>query len=136
MAGIYIHVPFCTQRCSYCDFFSTIRLEEMDSYTDSVCLEIIQRKDYIKDKHINTIYFGGGTPSLLSKENTDNLISAPMAGFTNSPLRKMFAENGAYRIFSEMVHVREILNLNLWEIPIFLENYNYTIRFKVGREIV
>ncbi|HOV46238.1 MAG TPA: tRNA-dihydrouridine synthase family protein [Exilispira sp.] len=66
--------------------------------------------------------------SLLSKENTDNLISAPMAGFTNSPLRKTFAENGAYRIFSEMVHVREILNLNLWEIPIFLENYNYTIQ--------
>lgn len=92
MAGIYIHVPFCTQRCSYCDFFSTIRLEEMDSYTDSVCLEIIQRKDYIKDKHINTIYFGGGTPSLLSKENLTKIFDTLYKNFDFSNLKEVTLE--------------------------------------------
>jgi oxygen-independent coproporphyrinogen-3 oxidase len=67
MAGLYIHIPFCTEKCLYCDFFSGNQLYLLDDYVEAVCREIVLRKCYITENKINTIYFGGGTPSLLSK---------------------------------------------------------------------
>lgn len=66
MAGIYIHIPFCKTRCSYCDFFSTTNESIVDEYVSAVCLELVQRKDDLNGESISTIYFGGGTPSQLS----------------------------------------------------------------------
>ena len=66
MAGIYIHIPFCKKRCLYCDFFSSTSLQERQSYVEAVCKELEERKEYLNRQAINTIYFGGGTPSLLS----------------------------------------------------------------------
>lgn len=68
MAGIYIHIPFCKKRCIYCDFFSTTQGEKKRMYVDALCKELSLRKDYLKGEQIGTIYFGGGTPSQLSKE--------------------------------------------------------------------
>ncbi len=65
MAGIYIHIPFCKSRCIYCDFYSTTLLEERERYVNAICAEMRMRKDYLTEE-IHTIYFGGGTPSLLS----------------------------------------------------------------------
>ncbi len=64
MAGLYIHIPFCKSRCVYCDFFSTTMLEERKRYINALCSELHMRKDYLNER-IDTIYFGGGTPSLL-----------------------------------------------------------------------
>ncbi len=65
MAGIYIHIPFCKQRCNYCAFYSSTLYNIREEYTDAVCKELGMRKEYIKDEEIRTIYFGGGTPSTL-----------------------------------------------------------------------
>ncbi len=64
--GIYVHVPFCRSRCAYCDFFSTIREEMAASYVEALCREITARRYELSHAHVRTIYFGGGTPSLLS----------------------------------------------------------------------
>lgn len=64
--GIYVHVPFCRSRCAYCDFFSTIREEMAASYVEALCREITTRRHELPHAHVRTIYFGGGTPSLLS----------------------------------------------------------------------
>lgn len=64
--GIYVHVPFCRSRCAYCDFFSTIREEMAASYVEALCREITARRHELLHAHVRTIYFGGGTPSLLS----------------------------------------------------------------------
>ena len=64
--GIYVHVPFCRSRCAYCDFFSTIREEMAASYVEALCREITARRHELPHAHVRTIYFGGGTPSLLS----------------------------------------------------------------------
>lgn len=64
--GIYVHVPFCRSRCVYCDFFSTIREEMAASYVEALCREITARRHELPHAHVRTIYFGGGTPSLLS----------------------------------------------------------------------
>ncbi len=66
MAGIYIHIPFCRSRCAYCDFFSTTREAEMGTYVDVLCHEIVNRRHELPLARINSIYIGGGTPSLLS----------------------------------------------------------------------
>ncbi len=69
MAGIYIHIPFCKTRCIYCDFYSTIRSELRTRYVRALCRELEMRKDYLKGEAVETIYFGGGTPSQLKEED-------------------------------------------------------------------
>ncbi len=65
MAGIYIHVPFCTKKCIYCDFYSVGTLSRIPQYPLLIEKELTLRKNFIGNVPIETIYFGGGTPSLL-----------------------------------------------------------------------
>lgn len=65
---------------------------------------------------------------IISNNKFENIFSAPIAGYTNWPLRKIFDHYGAFRIFSEMVHVREILNRNINEIPLIKVPYRFTIQ--------
>ena len=77
MAGIYIHIPFCKQKCSYCDFhFSTSFEAYRSQMIEALLLEIDQRSHYIdKSESINSIYFGGGTPSLLTFEELTAILT-------------------------------------------------------------
>jgi oxygen-independent coproporphyrinogen-3 oxidase len=82
MAGIYIHIPFCKQACSYCDFhFSTTFSVYRKQLIDSICQEIKQEKNYLEGNIVETIYFGGGTPSLLTKEEITQLLSVVSSNF-------------------------------------------------------
>lgn len=63
---IYIHIPFCKQRCIYCAFYSVASKSGIQEYVDALCKELVMRKSYLKTEKIETIYFGGGTPSVLS----------------------------------------------------------------------
>ena len=65
MAGIYIHVPFCTKRCLYCDFYSNTEMKYKEPYLVALQQEMELRKEYLSGETIETIYFGGGTPSQL-----------------------------------------------------------------------
>lgn len=85
MAGIYIHIPFCKKRCIYCDFYSTTQNNRITPYTKALCKELIMRKDYLQGEDINTIYFGGGTPSQLQEEHF-KLIFKTL--FDNYPISK------------------------------------------------
>ncbi len=76
MAGVYVHIPFCKSRCIYCGFFSTTSLEMRSLYVDKVIEELGCRRDFLKGEDVDTIYFGGGTPSLLSVGEVERLLSA------------------------------------------------------------
>lgn len=66
MAGVYVHIPFCASRCSYCDFFSTLRLDEVGhDYVEALIAEARLRKAELNGKPVKTLYMGGGTPSQL-----------------------------------------------------------------------
>jgi len=67
LAGIYIHIPFCRQKCHYCNFFSLASVKNKDQFLNSLLTEIRLQKDYLEGEEIETLYFGGGTPSLLSE---------------------------------------------------------------------
>ena len=68
MSGIYIHIPFCKQACHYCDFHFSTSLKLKSNLIEAILTEIDLRLPYLKNKNIETIYFGGGTPSLLSEK--------------------------------------------------------------------
>lgn len=76
MAGIYIHVPYCRTRCIYCDFFTQTNLSSRLDYVSALCKEVELRKDYLKNETVRTIYFGGGTPSLLLAEDFNRIFKA------------------------------------------------------------
>ncbi len=66
MAGIYIHIPFCKKLCHYCDFYHILSGDDNAQFVNALAKEAEMRKDYTGKESISTIYFGGGTPSVLS----------------------------------------------------------------------
>ncbi|MGL5506676.1 MAG: radical SAM family heme chaperone HemW [Paraclostridium sp.] len=82
MLGLYIHVPFCVQKCNYCDFNSfRIKGNDKKEYLDSIEREILLYKDEFKDKQFDSVFFGGGTPSILNIAELERLISAVFENF-------------------------------------------------------
>jgi len=75
MAGIYIHIPFCKQACHYCDFHFSTSLKYKDELLQALIKEIKLQKTYLDGETIETIYFGGGTPSLLEEGEISLLIN-------------------------------------------------------------
>ena len=74
MSGIYIHIPFCKQACHYCDFHFSTNLKKKEEMVLALAKEIQLRKSEFQDEIVETIYFGGGTPSILSIEDLRFLI--------------------------------------------------------------
>lgn len=75
MAGLYLHIPFCKQACHYCDFHFSTNQEKKREIIHAFVHEIELQRDYLKGEPLNTLYFGGGTPSLLSQEELSLLMT-------------------------------------------------------------
>ncbi|GGG39879.1 coproporphyrinogen III oxidase [Bizionia arctica] len=80
-AGIYIHIPFCKQACFYCDFHFSTSLKKKDELIEALAKELELRKDEFEGLTVNTIYFGGGTPSLLTIDELRFLIAEVYRNF-------------------------------------------------------
>ena len=78
MAGLYIHIPFCSSRCVYCAFFSTTQLELRQRYVDALCREMTQHDGFTR---FDTVYLGGGTPSQLTASQLHQLFDAVNSTF-------------------------------------------------------
>jgi oxygen-independent coproporphyrinogen-3 oxidase len=74
MAGVYLHIPLCKKRCIYCDFYSTTELSAKNDYVQALNQEIQLRKDFLDNETVETIYFGGGTPTLLSCSDFNDIF--------------------------------------------------------------
>ena len=92
MAGLYVHIPFCKQRCSYCAFYSTTLYNIRERYVDALCKEIVMRKEYADNAIVETVYFGGGTPSTLSMEQLLKICDTICATHRVSPEAEMTIE--------------------------------------------
>src|SRR6187402_3313758 len=75
MAGIYIHIPFCKQACHYCDFHFSTTLTHKTELVEAILKESELQQDYLQGQTVSTIYFGGGTPSILTKEELESILS-------------------------------------------------------------
>lgn len=77
MAGIYVHVPFCKQACSYCDFYFVTQTELIQSFVDALIFEIKSWENHsVFNQNLRTLYFGGGTPSRLEKQHWTQIFEA------------------------------------------------------------
>ena len=82
MAGIYIHIPICKSRCIYCDFYSTTATDKQQDLANALIQEMELRKDYLCGQTVNTIYFGGGTPSAM-RINQISIVINSIRNFCN-----------------------------------------------------
>lgn len=80
MAGIYIHIPFCKSACHYCNFHFSTQTKYIDDFTSALLQEIVMQKDYLQAP-IETLYFGGGTPSLLAGKTIEKVVARLRSNF-------------------------------------------------------
>lgn len=93
MAGLYLHIPFCKQACHYCDFHFSTSLGLKSRFVDALLRELALRRDYLgPNAALETIYFGGGTPSLLTTEELDRVFAAVYAAFAVNPQAEITLE--------------------------------------------
>ena len=101
MAGIYIHIPFCRQACHYCNFHFTTSLRLKNEFVAALLKEMELQKDYIKMETVETIYFGGGTPSLLNIEDVRLILEKIKTSFIISPNAEITLETNPDDIDNE-----------------------------------
>jgi oxygen-independent coproporphyrinogen-3 oxidase len=82
MAGIYIHIPFCTKACHYCNFHFSTSLQNKSDMLQCMLQEIVERKFYLQQTTIESIYFGGGTPSVLDEKEIYSVLETITKHFT------------------------------------------------------
>ncbi len=97
MSGIYLHIPFCKQACHYCDFHFSTSLGTKELLTEAICKELFLRNDFFEkirdnDNKLNTIYFGGGTPSILDDVLIEKIVMAIHENFDTSSIKEFTFE--------------------------------------------
>lgn len=92
MSGIYFHIPFCKRICSYCDFYRSADLRLMDDVLSAMSVELAEQCDFLHDTRIRTIYFGGGTPSLMEPLLMGELVERVGALFDCSAVEEFTVE--------------------------------------------
>ncbi len=83
MAGIYIHIPFCFKRCDYCDFYKTTNISLKNEFLNFLEKEIIKNREFIRNEEVETIYFGGGTPSVLKAKEVKKILDLIISEIKN-----------------------------------------------------
>ena len=112
MAGIYIHIPFCRQACTYCNFhFSTV-LGKKNALLEALKQEIILTQPMVPDETIETIYFGGGTPSLLLPQEIDGMIKTIQQKFKISPAIEITLEANPDDVSAATLESWKKININ------------------------
>jgi len=118
MAGIYIHIPFCKQACHYCDFHFNTSLAYKDDLLQALIKEINLQKDYLSGETIETIYFGGGTPSLLNGEEINSIIGAITQSYTVSSNAEITLEANPDDLYPNKLKVLRQTPVNRFSIGI------------------
>lgn len=117
-AGIYIHIPFCKQACHYCDFHFSTSMKKREAIVAALIKEIQLRKDELSGAEIATIYFGGGTPSVLSNDEIKSIIDAVYANFTVVTSPEITLEANPDDLSAERIKQLALLPINRLSIGI------------------
>jgi oxygen-independent coproporphyrinogen III oxidase len=121
VAGIYIHIPFCRQACHYCDFHFSTNLTNKENLIDAIQSEIYLAKEFLKGELIETIYFGGGSPSLLSKKELELILNSISANFKISPNSEITFEGNPDDL--NLSYLKEIRELGINRLSIGIQSF-------------
>ncbi|MBC8110938.1 MAG: radical SAM protein, partial [Verrucomicrobia bacterium] len=125
MAGLYIHIPFCRKACHYCDFHFSTNLSLKTDMVNAIVKEIALQKDYLPAKSLQSIYFGGGTPSLLTESELGQIFEAIYKFFTLEKDAEITLEANPDDLTKEKIKSFKNLKINRLSIGIqsFDENH-------------
>jgi len=122
MAGVYIHIPFCKSFCSYCDFYSITDNSEKEALVQSVIRESSLRSGYLEGEKVETIYFGGGTPSLLAPAQIQTIISAIRSDFVVAESSEITIEVNPDDVYEGFF--REVASAGVNRISLGVQSWN------------
>ncbi len=130
--GIYIHIPFCERRCKYCDFTSSIfNQDRMKDYVENLLLEIKNNKELLKNYIVDTIFIGGGTPSLLSIDEITSLVNGLNEAINLDENYEFTIETNPNSISEEKLIAYKNLGIN--RISIGVQSFNDRLLRIIGR---
>ena len=111
---IYVHIPFCRQKCLYCAFYSLPQKSEADigTYVDALCSEIALRKNELPDQPIETLYFGGGTPSLLTPSQLSKIFETLRHNYHLTDVTEITFEANPEQLTKDYLHQIKALGVN------------------------
>lgn len=118
MSGIYIHIPFCNSKCAYCGFYSVPSLKRKTEFLEALKQEVVSRKDYLHGEKVETVYFGGGTPSLLTIEELKALMALLHDSFEVDPEAEITLEANPDTLSLEYLESLRLLGVNRLSIGI------------------
>jgi len=112
MAGVYIHIPFCKKACTYCNFHFSTSLQLKNDFLQALLKEINLRKDYLQGESIETIYFGGGSPSLLSPVEIESILDEIAKNFPVDSTSEITLEANPDDVTQEKAAAWRVLGIN------------------------
>lgn len=131
MSGIYFHIPFCKVKCNYCDFYKSTDLSYVSAILPLIEKELSIRTGYLTDKKIETIYFGGGTPSLLKKEEIKRLLNLIYSSFDVSPMAETTFEANPDDLTPE--YLENLFSIGVNRLSIGIQSFSDTDLKFMGR---
>ncbi len=122
MAGVYLHIPFCKKICGYCDFYRITGTDMAEDYTEALLKEMSMRADYLSGETIETIYLGGGTPSVLTPGLIEKIMNGIRSVFTICDDPEITIEVNPDDVSRE--YLNELKNLSFNRISIGVQSWN------------
>ncbi len=122
MSGIYIHIPFCRQKCYYCDFYKTVNTSLTSRFIKALKTETVQRKNYLGNELLETIYFGGGTPSVLTPIELKEILDSLSGEFEISTDAEITFEANPDDLTVE--YLKEILDFGINRLSIGIQSFD------------
>lgn len=110
--AIYIHIPFCDHKCIYCDFYSIIKTDNVDKFIRAIKVEILNSKKYFVNTEITSIFFGGGTPSLLHPRQIDEILAVIYSNFSVSKNAEITLETNPGTVGLEKLKEFKYIGIN------------------------
>ena len=124
MAGIYLHIPFCRSKCAYCDFYSIANTKLIDNFVEAILKEIDLQKEYLGNEIIQTIYFGGGTPSILKVNQIEKILNQINKQFNVDKNREITLEANPDDLSKD--YLKSIKKLGLNRLSVGIQSFSDT----------
>ena len=122
MATLYFHIPFCKRICSYCDFYKVGALSLIPAVVERMHSELVERQNYINERKLSSIYFGGGTPSLLRPSDIECLISHARELFDCSGVEEITIEANPDDLTEE--YVKELAKTSVNRVSLGIQSFD------------
>ena len=129
--GIYIHIPFCKSKCFYCDFYSKPECtnSNIEEYIDTICMELLANSELLQERNITTVYFGGGTPSLIDAKYIAKILD--LIRLFNNSIEEITIEANPESLTKEKLTA--YLEAGVNRLSLGLQSANNSTLKKIGR---